>query len=137
MPVTRFVILHHCERSGEHWDLMIEQGEALATWRLARLPKRGDLQPIPADRIADHRKAYLTYEGPLTRDRGTVTRVEEGTCEVLEQTGDCWRLMIYGRRLCSSYVLKRLSDDPGAGGLEGPHCAAGDIACGQWMLISA
>jgi hypothetical protein len=29
--------------------------------------------------MGDHRLAYLDYEGPVSNDRGTVTRVDAGT----------------------------------------------------------
>jgi hypothetical protein len=75
----RFVILHHASGRGEHWDLMLEQGEVLRTWQLARSPVGCTDWPIPARPIGDHRKHYLTYEGPVSRDRGDVWRVASGT----------------------------------------------------------
>jgi hypothetical protein len=33
---------------------------------------------LPCVRIADHRPGYLTYEGPISRDRGEVIRVATG-----------------------------------------------------------
>ena len=78
----RFVILHHTIGESEHWDLMVEQEETLATWRLAANPLAGRF-PIAAERIGDHRKAYLEYEGPLSGDRGEVRRVDAGYLSVL------------------------------------------------------
>ena len=77
MPL-RFVILHHTVHGGEHWDLMLEQGNTLLTWQLLREPFELASLPIPARRIGDHRKAYLDYEGSLSRNRGDVRRVGEG-----------------------------------------------------------
>jgi len=106
MGITRFVILHHREHGGEHWDLMIEQSAGLATWRLARMPAAEDHAPIPATRLPDHRKAYLEYEGPISRDRGEVRRVEEGACEILEQAAAGWRVVLRGARLSGRFVLR-------------------------------
>lgn len=36
-------------------------------------------QQIRAERLVDHRRHYLTYEGPISRDRGVVRRVAQGT----------------------------------------------------------
>ncbi len=76
----RYVILHH-EGFGEpHFDLMFESstGLALATWRAADWPVvAGD----ELTRLADHRRDYLEYEGPVSNDRGHVRRVVTGECE--------------------------------------------------------
>jgi len=77
MP-DRFVILHHRLDAGEHWDLMLEQGQILETWQFLRDPTDRTSFPMPARRIADHRLAYLTYEGPISRGRGSVRRVDAG-----------------------------------------------------------
>lgn len=87
MP-SRFVILHHTTRDGEHWDLMLEQGDVLQTWQLLANPLGGEAYPISARRIGDHRLAYLTYEGPISGDRGNVTRIDEGEYERRLAGGD-------------------------------------------------
>ena len=104
MP-SRFVILHHRLGDGEHWDLMLERGDILLTWQLLRDPTVPDSFPIPARRIGDHRKAYLTYEGPLTGNRGTVRRVDSGTVEFEENTTQCCRFTVSGDRLRGTFVL--------------------------------
>ena len=105
MPSTRFVILHHRERHGEHWDLMIEQADALATWQLSLNPLAHRDQPIPATQIADHRKAYLEYEGPISRDRGDVTRIERGTCDILKTDKVSWIIRLQGQQLTGAFEL--------------------------------
>jgi hypothetical protein len=37
---------------------------------------------IEAERLADHRLAYLDYEGPVTGNRGNVRRIDVGTYRV-------------------------------------------------------
>src|SRR5262249_42830737 len=59
-----------------HWDLMLECGEVLKTWRLAEAPAQG--QTVRAEAIADHRKLYLDYEGPVSGSRGKVKRWDGG-----------------------------------------------------------
>ncbi|MFO0838437.1 MAG: hypothetical protein U1D55_07895 [Phycisphaerae bacterium] len=87
----RFVLLEHDTRANAasppdpasvHWDLMIElaPGAALATWRLSRDPSLSD-ELIPAERIADHRRDYLEYQGPISGGRGRVRRIDEGHVE--------------------------------------------------------
>ncbi len=59
---------------------MLENGATLRTWRLSRPPDLAG--PIEVRAIADHRLAYLTYEGPVSGNRGTVTRLLAGTYEI-------------------------------------------------------
>ncbi|MFH1109324.1 MAG: DNA polymerase ligase N-terminal domain-containing protein [Planctomycetota bacterium] len=106
MP-DRFVILHHRLDHGEHWDLMLESGDVLLTWQLLRDPTDPAGYPIPARRIGDHRKAYLTYEGPLSRNRGTVRRVDSGAVEFEETTPQYCRFMLGGRRLGGMFLLRQ------------------------------
>ncbi len=110
MP-SRFVILHHSHADGEHWDLMIEQGDALLTWQLLREPVGRSSLPIAAKRIGDHRKAYLDYEGPVSRDRGRVRRVDAGTVEFEKSTSDCYILSMTGSRLSGRFSLLESGND--------------------------
>ena len=63
-----------------------------------RVPQRVDElhagQRLEAVRIADHRPAYLTYEGPISGDRGTVRRLARGTVVRLDERPDEWRLEV-------------------------------------------
>lgn len=83
----RYVILRHEVPSGSprgsHWDLMFEvdaDGE-LRTWAVEQSPDSPTVQDALA--LPDHRREYLTYEGPISGDRGTVARWDEGTYELL------------------------------------------------------
>jgi len=77
-----------------HWDFMLEAEGVLWTWELRELPAAwrvaggetasGDHESVFASRLADHRLAYLDYEGPLTQDRGHVTQIACGDFEILE-----------------------------------------------------
>jgi hypothetical protein len=81
--MPRFVILTH-DWPFPHWDLLLEQGETLACWRLLAEPGRG--RTVPAQRLADHRRLYLDYEGPVSGDRGEVRRWDWGEFGFLAQT---------------------------------------------------
>jgi len=89
---------------------MLEHGDVLLTWQLLRDPTAPHPFPIPARRIGDHRKAYLTYEGPLTGDRGAVRRVEEGTVEVYSASADAYAFALIGRQLAGKFTLLRTPD---------------------------
>lgn len=74
--MPRFVILEH-DFPILHWDLMLEWGSTLRTWRLSR-PPAVDLI-VDAEASFDHRPIYLDYEGPISGNRGCVRRWEWGT----------------------------------------------------------
>ncbi|HQY89065.1 MAG TPA: hypothetical protein PK402_10425 [Tepidisphaeraceae bacterium] len=82
----RFVVLHHTGIKSPHFDLMFELeigDEKLTSLRCPRWPiKLGDR----LEETGEHRCAYLTYEGPVSNDRGTVKRVDEGTLD--------WRMIL-------------------------------------------
>ena len=102
--MPRFVILEH-DHPDRHWDLMLEAGETLQTWRLSALPEVG--QAVRAERSFDHRRFYLDYEGPIRDNRGHVTRQECGTFdwEIVEEGRTVVRLK--GMRLVGLLRLER------------------------------
>src|SRR4051794_18173365 len=87
----RFVILHHTGVPAPHYDLMFETdpGSSLATWRSPIWPIT---PPILLERINDHRRDYLDYQGPVSNDRGEVTRVAAGTFRFESRTDHRWRI---------------------------------------------
>ena len=77
--LLRFAVLRHEGIDQPHFDFLFETapGSMLQTWRLNAWPI---MEAQEAQRIRDHRPAFLTYQGSLTGDRGHVVRVDEGTC---------------------------------------------------------
>src|SRR6185437_4307487 len=61
--MSRFVLLEH-DHPELHWDLMLESGAVLRTWRLTAPPCGGEV--ITAMASFDHRALYLDYEGPIS-----------------------------------------------------------------------
>jgi hypothetical protein len=107
--MPRFVILEH-DHPVLHWDLMLEAGEALRTWRLGRAPSTpGDV--MDAQALPDHRLFYLDYEGPVSGDRGVVKRWDAGQYEMLSssEAGEiCVRL--HGSRIQGIARIARAPD---------------------------
>ena len=78
-----------------HWDFMLEHGPALKTWSLEVLPPAwkaalalpagspSTVQTVQAVKLPDHRPVYLDYEGPVSGNRGHVTRCDGGTYRLL------------------------------------------------------
>lgn len=79
----RFVILHHQSTSGVHWDVMLETDSALTTWAIPPQCQTGMSFTCPANRLPDHRKHYLDYEGKISDNRGVVFRINAGTYKQL------------------------------------------------------
>jgi hypothetical protein len=106
-PNQPFVLLHHKLSDKEHWDLCLDLGELLATWQVLGDPTKPDKtnHHWPARRIADHRRAYLEYEGPISGGRGEVTRVDRGTWRPIEQGPITWLIQLEGASLKGTYRL--------------------------------
>jgi DNA polymerase Ligase (LigD) len=113
----RFVVLRHEGspqfKPGVHWDLMFERGSALKTWSVQRIPS-GQLQngepEIDAEQLADHRLAYLDYEGPVSGNRGVVTRFDTGRFELIEESQSRWIVALRGEKLRGRLTLSRATD---------------------------
>lgn len=82
----RCAVLRHDEGGGQvHFDWMLARehppSTGLETFRVSVRPDtaaNGDtLALVP---LGDHRLRYLTYEGPLSKNRGYVQRVASGLC---------------------------------------------------------
>jgi hypothetical protein len=94
--VPRFVILEH-DHPMPHFDLMLEVGPVLRTWRLAAPPEAGvspSAHPLP-----DHRPLYLAYEGPVSGGRGVVRRWDGGTYDGLVEGASRTRFYLRGDKV--------------------------------------
>src|SRR5262245_10170293 len=91
-----FVVLEH-DHPQLHWDLMLEVGEVLWTWRLTAPPTLG--QGVAGVRTFDHRLVYLDYEGPISGNRGSVKRYDRGEYEWLERGAESLTVQLRGQCL--------------------------------------
>lgn len=115
-----FVVQEHTVAPGDvHWDLMVEgdaEGGPLVTVQLAAPPTGA----VSGRRIADHRRLYLEYEGPVSNERGTVAIWDRGQVEDVEAEPRAarWRGRFLGRRLHGAWALEERDDtvsfQPGA-----------------------
>jgi DNA polymerase ligase (LigD)-like protein len=102
--MPRFAILAH-DHPAPHWDLFLEAGPVLRSWRLA-----GPLvvnTPIAAAPAPDHRLVYLDYEGPVSGGRGTVSRVDAGTFQFESDDADRVRVHLAGARFVGRLTITR------------------------------
>jgi hypothetical protein len=90
--MPRFAILHH-DHPTPHYDLLIQVGAAAWTWRL---PSPPGPEPVPAERIAEHRLYYLDYEGEVSGGRGRVARIDGGEYAILHLGPDRLEVVLEG-----------------------------------------
>jgi hypothetical protein len=105
--VPRFVILEH-DHPHPHFDFMLEAGDVLWTWRLSRVPHPGEV--IDAERLSDHRLAYLDYEGPVGGGRGRVLRRERGELEWIARDEGRLEVRLEGEQWRGLVRLTRAGD---------------------------
>ncbi len=89
---------------------MLEQGGALRTWALAQEPATSG--EITAQALGEHRLAYLEYEGPVSGDRGVVSRWDEGEYESQAESADEIIVRLAGRKLNGTGRLRRQPGKP-------------------------
>lgn len=94
--MPRFSVLTH-DHPFLHWDFLLETGESCRTWRLHSPPDSGG--EIIAEQLPDHRLIYLTYEGPVSGNRGTVSLWDAGTYDTITFGSSEVRVRLSGRNL--------------------------------------
>ncbi|HEY8504148.1 MAG TPA: DNA polymerase ligase N-terminal domain-containing protein [Gemmataceae bacterium] len=100
--MPRYVILAH-DWPAPHWDLMLESGGALRTWRLETPPRPG--AEVAAEESFAHRPAYLDYEGPVSGGRGTVRRWDVGEFDWERDAAGQVTVRVRGRELSGRLEL--------------------------------
>ena len=91
-----------------HWDLFLEEAKTLRSWRLLEEPAHGRV--VPAEPLPAHRKIYLDYEGPVSGDRGNVSRWDGGTYEILSDSPTSVRVALYDGTLAGTVLLEATED---------------------------
>jgi hypothetical protein len=105
--MPRFVILEH-DHPVLHWDLMLEAGDVLHTWRLPT-PPQAHGHAIEATALSDHRRMYLDYEGPVRGNRGIVRRWDAGSFdEEASSTPEARLLRFHGVLMKGCWRLERM-----------------------------
>jgi hypothetical protein len=107
--LLRYSILWHKDIDEPHYDLMFETspGSALSTWRSPIWPIT---QTTSLIKLRDHRPAFLTYQGTLGGDRGSVIQVAAGTCEI-EIDGQSGWIIRWPDSVHETLKLAPLQDD--------------------------
>jgi hypothetical protein len=106
----RFVVLHHTGWPGraDHYDLMLQFAEGgsdddrvFKTFATVEDQFPTGSPASNLQRIEDHRREYLTFEGTLSGNRGRVSRVDSG--EIFEGPSGVFELR--GSKLSGKFRL--------------------------------
>ncbi|MCA9016364.1 MAG: hypothetical protein KDA77_13610, partial [Planctomycetaceae bacterium] len=113
--MLQYVILRH-DFPELHWDLMLEHEGVLKTWRLPVVPEidpASDESSIDlvVEALPDHRIVYLEYEGPVSGDRGEVSRWDRGSLTLLEYNDDSLVALLTGEELAGRVTLKKTDQE--------------------------
>lgn len=106
-----FVIQEHTGADGTHWDLMLEMHQALATWQVPTEPANWSTEETTCRRLGDHRLAYLTYEGPISKNRGSVQIKCRGEYEPIRVERDHWEVRLMSETITGRLELRSTGDD--------------------------
>lgn len=90
-----------------HWDLMLQVGDHLRCWALERAPN--EIVDQAVDALQDHRLAYLDYEGPVSGERGSVSRHDQGEYETITDEVNELVVLLRGNRMQGTLTLRRES----------------------------
>ena len=107
-----FVVQHHVCPQGDHYDWMLERAGGLITFQMS--VRLGDLivgQAVDVRRLGEHRRAYLTYEGPVSGGRGSVRIDDRGTYEATGQPDARWLVRVRGQHAAGRLSLDRVEGD--------------------------
>jgi len=107
----RFAILTH-DWPSLHWDFLLEQptptgkpDESLPLWTWRLLCEPDSALEITCERLPDHRRRYLDYEGQVSGDRGIVTRWDSGTYRLVSAEPN-FVIELCGQRLSGLVVIE-------------------------------
>lgn len=108
--MSQFVILRHTLPEGSertsHFDLMLELDGALLTWAIDSLPSAASQTAME---LPPHRIDYLTYEGPVSNNRGEVSRVAAGRMQWLCHDPDRYEIALEAAQSWERIKLQRIA----------------------------
>ena len=108
----KFVVQRHQKESEPaHWDLMLESGDYLETYRLAEPPEKWGKETIEAVKIFDHPLKFLSYEGSVNKGKGRVEIADAGTYCLLTQNEEQRQLSFTGKLLKGKFELCLIESD--------------------------
>ena len=107
----KFVIQKHIRGEDVHWDLMLEAGNVLETYRLAAPPEKITSEPVEAAKIFDHPLKFLTYQGSVNKGTGTVEIADAGIYKILSKNNTHTDFQFNGKILKGKFTLKFIEEN--------------------------
>ena len=107
---THFVIHKHTCGDDVHWDLMIEWGDILKTWRLENPPEKLAKEKTKATPIFDHDKKFLIYQGIVHNGKGNVEIVDEGNCTIELTAENNLNINFDGKTIKGNFQLTQIKN---------------------------
>ncbi len=86
------ILLHELPDGTSHYDWLLQSSPVdrqapLIAFRVSARPDDPGVVAFQAERIADHRPVYLSFEGEVSGGRGRVRRVGQGLAEIQRDDG--------------------------------------------------
>lgn len=135
---TSVLLRHDLPDGSWHYDWMIERpGDAARGLVTFRTGMRVDevVGGFEVERLTDHRRAYLEYEGKVTGGRGTVRRVAEGRVVAWVEEGEQVRVVVEFGGVARRFVGKVVGDDGSLGHGLGAGSLGTSGAGGRWRFV--
>jgi hypothetical protein len=108
----KFVVQkHQREPQPAHWDLMLESGGILETYRLALPPEKWAKEVMEAVKIFDHPLKFITYEGPVNKGKGRVDIADYGTYRLIDMDKTQRKILFEGKLFRGEYLFCLIKDD--------------------------
>ena len=109
--MNKFVIQKHTKADDVHWDLMLQTGDILQTWRLDSPPQELQNQVTTAIKIFDHPLKFLTYEGAVNDRKGQVEIADHGTYQLIHNGETKIEFELQGKILKGNFILELVVDN--------------------------
>lgn len=93
-PTRTVVLLHRLTDGSSHYDWLIEipgrtDEHRLRSYRIDSNPSQWHSgQLFHGEQLPNHRAHYLSYEGPIGANRGSVERISTGMCHGFQADSD-------------------------------------------------
>jgi bifunctional non-homologous end joining protein LigD len=108
----KYVVQKHRKQSDPvHWDLMMENGTVLETYRLAAPPEKWGEKVIEAVKIFDHPLKFLSYEGTVNKGKGRVEIADCGTYCLIKRNKNQQQVSFSGEILKGEFQLCLIKED--------------------------
>jgi hypothetical protein len=104
-------MLKHTVPGDIHWDFMLESGDLLSTWRVSIPPDKLSCTCADAEKIFDHPKKFLTYQGPVNNGKGSVIIEDSGTYSIIRESEGNLQIQINAKILCGTFNLTKKSEN--------------------------